>query len=83
MDKKDKDKQETKRIKSEALTKRSSIKKNSKTDETQVVGKVKDNNKKKDICPGKIDITGFLIIFITFFINRFNLVLNFFILTTR
>ena len=46
MDKKDKDKQETKRIKSEALTKRSSIKKNSKTDETQVVGKVKENNKK-------------------------------------
>ena len=34
---------------------------------------IKDNNKKKDNCPGKIDITGFLINFITFIIILLNL----------
>ena len=50
-DKKEKDIQETKRIKSEALTKRTAIKKTSKDLETQVVGKVEeeelDKNKKR------------------------------------
>ena len=34
----------------------------------KIVG-IKDNNKKKDICPGKMDITGFLIISIISFNN--------------
>ena len=45
-DKKNADIQETKRIKSEALTKRSAIKKTSKDSETQVVGKVEEQEVK-------------------------------------
>lgn len=52
-DKKDNDIQETKRIKSEALTKRSSIKKTSKDLETQVIGKIEEKEEVKKGKKGK------------------------------